>query len=524
MSHSRTATLLLILLLCTAGLGGAQEAPPGTVIHHVAAESKRYVGSPSLCVLPNGDYLASHDLFGPESNEHKRPIGRIYRSKNRGKTWKHVTDIEGFFWTSLFVHWDKVFALGTDSHHGRLVIRSSEDGGRTWTEAAVIAEGEWATAPVPIVNHEGRLWRAVEDAHTGSKWGERYRARMISAPVESDLMLAESWTVSNALPRDPEWLKGKFGGWLEGNAVVAPNGKVVGVLRVAAPKLPERAAIVRLSRDGKAATFDPAEDFVELPGGSKKFTIRKDPEGGGYWTLANIIPSRHGGQKSPASLRNTLALLHSSDLRSWTVRTILLYHPDVGRHAFQYADWHFDGDDLIAVSRTAYDDEHGGAHNAHDANYLTFHRWKDFRDLQREDDAPLLELPSASFHKTRAFAIEGPAFEVGSLANGERAFSNRKYVLENVPTKLRWKSFTRLPGGARTALEITTRRTTKVLIATAVNQEPVDMGDWKRTKMEFGYTDRGHTKFVVFERTLRKGKTLRLPRGNWTGSMLIFDD
>ncbi len=41
---------------------------------------------------------------------------------------------------------------------------------------------------------------------------------------------------------------------------------------------------------------------------------------------------------------------------------------------FQYVDWLFDGDDLIFVSRTAYN----GAHNYHDANHLTFHRVKNF--------------------------------------------------------------------------------------------------------------------------------------------------
>ena len=34
---------------------------------------------------------------------------------------------------------------------------------------------------------------------------------------------------------------------------------------------------------------------------------------------------------------------------------------------------------LSTDSRTAYDDGLGGAHNAHDANYLTFHRIADFR-------------------------------------------------------------------------------------------------------------------------------------------------
>lgn len=55
------------------------------------------------------------------------------------------------------------------------------------------------------------------------------------------------------------------------------------------------------------------------------------------------------------------------------------HHPDLEKHAFQYVDWQFDGADLVAASRTAFDDGLGGAHNQHDANYMTFHRVRAFR-------------------------------------------------------------------------------------------------------------------------------------------------
>jgi hypothetical protein len=59
----------------------------------------------------------------------------------------------------------------------------------------------------------------------------------------------------------------------------------------------------------------------------------------------------------------------------------LLHHPDTTTHGFQYVDWLIEGDDLIAACRTAFDDDLGGAHNHHDANFLTFHRWTNFREL-----------------------------------------------------------------------------------------------------------------------------------------------
>jgi hypothetical protein len=55
-------------------------------------------------------------------------------------------------------------------------------------------------------------------------------------------------------------------------------------------------------------------------------------------------------------------------------------------------DWQIDGEDIIAVSRTAFDDGQGGAHSGHDANFLTFHRFKSFRNLTMKDSARQDEL------------------------------------------------------------------------------------------------------------------------------------
>jgi hypothetical protein len=52
-------------------------------------------------------------------------------------------------------------------------------------------------------------------------------------------------------------------------------------------------------------------------------------------------------------------------------------------------DWLFDGADIAAVCRTAYDDQTGGAANFHDANFLTFHRFANFRRLTMADSVPV---------------------------------------------------------------------------------------------------------------------------------------
>jgi len=520
--NARLLATLAALLTVSLHAAPQPAPPPGKVIHHSPAATGLYIGSPSIVILKDGTYLASHDLFGPASMEHERAIGRLYKSNDRGESWQHLVDFNGFFWQGLFTHQGGTYLLGTDKHHGNVVIRRSADGGGTWTEPAIIAEGEWHTAPMPVIVHKGRLWRAIEDAHTSGKWGERYRARMMSAPVDADLLDAGSWTISDALARDPAWLDGDFSAWLEGNAVVDPEGNLVNILRVDNSKLPEKAAIVRISADGRFASFDPARDLIDLPGGAKKFTIRKDPEGAGYWTLATIVTDRHAGKGRPAGIRNTLALLHSKDLLAWEIRSILLYHPETADHGFQYVDWQFDGDDLIAASRTAWDDARGGARNNHDANFLTFHRWENFRKLSRSDDVPMPEFIPIH-HETAELKIAGSSYHIGKLHNGGQAFSNRDYRWHDLPASVAGKSFTRLNGGGRSVLEVTAKLDTLLRIATATDQEAVDLDGWLALGEGFHYDDPGRTRVHLFTRELGEGQTLRLPAGNWTGSILILD-
>ena len=176
------------------------------------------------------------------------------------------------------------------------------------------------------------------------------------------------------------YLDGNFAGWLEGNVVVDPNGQIVNILRTDYRKNgDEKASIISISDDGKVASFNPATGFINYPGGCKKFTIRYDSVSELYWTLSNYVPLLDKGY-NPERTRNTQALMCSRDLKKWVVKAIVLHHADREKHGFQYVDFQFDGDDIVFVSRTAYDDTSGGANNQHNANYLTFHRIIKFRD------------------------------------------------------------------------------------------------------------------------------------------------
>ncbi|HVY69908.1 MAG TPA: sialidase family protein [Verrucomicrobiae bacterium] len=377
------AQFCLLFFLATGANRVAAETVPGVVIHHQPAAAQIYLGSPSLAVLANGRYVASHDFFGPGSNNDRTAV---YDSADRGATWRRLTEIQGQWWSTLFTHRGALYLIGTSRQDGYCVIRRSTDGGQNWTEPAdakhglLLGDAKYHCAPVPVVEHNGRLWRAMEDVMGPGGWGSNFRSFMMSVPVEADLLDAGQWTFSNRLGRDPQWLDGKFGGWLEGNAVITPEGRVVNILRADYRAGNEKAAMIQISEDGRVASFDPVTGFIDFPGGCKKFTIRRDPKGA-YWSLANFVPEgeRRG---NPERTRNTLALIRSTDLKKWEVRAILLHHGDPARFGFQYVDWQFEGNDIIAVVRTAFDDDTGGAHNQHDANFITFQRFQNFRSLQ----------------------------------------------------------------------------------------------------------------------------------------------
>ncbi len=362
-----TGTLLLAPRLEQAAEPAqAVPVPPGVVVDYSPAASRAYVGSPSLVILPNGDYLASHDLFGAGTTSDQT---RLFVSHDKGQTWVHQADISGAFWSALFVNAGQVYLMGTSREFGDVVIRRSGDGGRTWTTPADAASGlltsggKFHCAPGPVVVHGERIWRAMEHLTPGVK-GRHFLAFVLSAPLNADLLQASSWTSSRPLDFHPNW---PGDNWLEGNAVETPQNTLVDILRTGLSH-GDRAAIVHVSEDGLSAAFDPAADLIDFPGGNTKFTIRYDPVSRRYWSLVNP-------QKNPPAQRNILALTSSPDLRHWTIASVILQNSDTEKTAFQYVDWQFDGSDIIAVSRTAF----GGAHTYHDANFLTFHRIANFR-------------------------------------------------------------------------------------------------------------------------------------------------
>jgi hypothetical protein len=354
-----------------------------------------YLGSPSLVRLPEGALLASHDYFGPGCPKNSNGEGcltTIHRSDNNGESWRELTHICGAFWSSLFVHEGAVYLLGTSARYGAIVIRQSLDGGYTWTHPLDADSGllfpngpypappHYHCAPTPVLQIGGRLYRAFE-VNPSRRWPAGFQAIVISCADTADLLKAKSWTMSKPLAYEQEWLpnpKASNSGWLEGNIVAGPDGHIWNLLRMNGEHVVETAALVSVEDEGRKLSFSPS-NFVHMPGGACKFTVRRDSVTRLYWAITNpnvdpIFPKQ----------RNVLGVVVSPDLRNWHYVCTLM-QDDTGltpeqsaaQTGFQYVDWQFDGDDIIYVVRVAY----RGAHNYHDANRIVFARIHNFRSL-----------------------------------------------------------------------------------------------------------------------------------------------
>ena len=75
-----------------------------------------------------------------------------------------------------------------------------------------------------------------------------------------------------------------------------------------------------------------------------------------------------------------------------------------------------------AARRTACDDGLGGAHNQHDANFITFHRIAGFRDLTMEDSAPVERIEETTV-EADDFTAVGYGFEKAPFGEGAEAFA-----------------------------------------------------------------------------------------------------
>ncbi|MDP4583661.1 MAG: glycoside hydrolase, partial [Verrucomicrobiales bacterium] len=294
----------------------------------------------------------------------------------RGQSWELITVMRDMKRGSLFVQGDDVYLFGFRAARGDLLLRRSRDGGLSWSEPhdesdGLLRRGTFGGTPNRPVIHDGRIWLAVSGR------------RVMSAPVESDLLRADSWTLSSRADTS----RGPFGKnavITEAQIVASPETGVVVM-----PKIGGEAytALLRAGKDPRKLRDPQAEDWVSFPGGEKKFAAGFDHVTASFFALSNpVLPAYEDSGWPPEMIRNAAALLVSQDLREWRVATIFLETPQVDYEAFQYLSYDIDGDDLIIASRTAFTIGDGKPPRGHDSNLTTFHRIENFRRYLAPDD------------------------------------------------------------------------------------------------------------------------------------------
>ena len=352
---------------------------PGKVINYLHPEdpayafSGRYLCSPSILRLPSGRILASMDVHAGDTPQN---LTLIFYSEDDGESWHYLTELFPCFWGKMFLADGKLYMLGCSNEYGDLLIGRSDDEGATWTMPTVLFRGAahinecgLHRAPMPVEISHGRI---MTDIQYGAWRKKNMTDGIVSAPIGCDLLDASNWTCSEFWdvhnhPDDP-LIDGVIGG-IEGNVVTGPDGEVYDILRYA---------------DGKSLKlrFDPENPeaemtfagLIDIPTTTSKCNILYDRQSGLYYALVSFL------KEEPKTLRNLLSLVVSPDLEEWRLVKHLLdwSEDDPQKIAFQYVDFCFDGDDILYQSRTAFNE----ANSFHNNNYSTFHRIKNFREIE----------------------------------------------------------------------------------------------------------------------------------------------
>ncbi|WP_445733032.1 sialidase family protein [Mariniflexile sp.] len=300
--------------------------------------NRSYTYDPDLIVLPNGNYIAG------EKN-------RRYVSSDKGATWTQISTSYAIEHASSFYHDGAIYIIGDEAgnNNGRGAINKSTDGGYTWSTPTILLDN-FRNSPSHVEIAQDRIWIAYENLPNP------HTVNFLSASVNSDLMDANNWVTTTR--------QDARGTGNETDMVLGRNG-----WPIAMPKVGP--AVRALSA---AQAISESNDTFTLPGSGSKYTAKYDPVSDKYWALTSI------GDLT-ATNRVGITLYSSTDLKTWKKEKLVLEGKSSWMHGFNYPSMQFDGDDIIFVLRTAWENERGQAQRWHDADMFTFHRVRNFRDI-----------------------------------------------------------------------------------------------------------------------------------------------
>lgn len=361
--------------------------PDAVVVDYLHPDDKIYdfsgraLGAPSLVRLPSGTLLAADCVFCDRTVWPSLPnLSRLFRSNDEGQTWTYVCDLLPSFNGSLFVHRGRLYFLALDGDYCNLIIIASEDEGYSWCDPVVLFRGEsthrwgWHSSAMPPLEYDGRLYKAIEfghvaeygtnkDAapegawhHNGLYFDLAHRLGVLSIGEGDDLLVAENWRMTELY--DPKEIDPYQ--CIEGN-IVERKGVLFNILRTMRTGISLQMTVAPHPEQ----IMDSPVMLTEFPlSAVSKFEIKKDPQSGVYIALGNDSQYK----------RKRLVMAVSNDLNAWRI----VYEIADARgteDAYSYPDFIFSGEDILLLSRTAYN----GAKNNHDTNMITFHKIKNFR-------------------------------------------------------------------------------------------------------------------------------------------------
>lgn len=337
---------------------------PGKVINYLHPADKQYkhfgrfLASPSLVRLQNGDLLASMDVFALGQAMNRT---MIFRSRDDGEKWEYVTDVYPAFWGTLFLNNDNVYLVCTSGEYGDMQILESCDNGESWHGIVLdrgvgVALVGYHRAPTPVVRHNGRIWISME---YGSWDIGKFMPMVWSIDEKDDLMVASNWKRSKMFD-STQSLEGvddnRRGVMIEGNLVLDNEGRLLNILRHSKEK-----AVVLLVDDK-----DPEGELKYICAlnaeiAFSKFYIQKHNDV--YYAVGNRSP-----------YRNEILLCTSENCLDWTCSKVLLDYSEQPAASFgiQYPYYFIEGDTIYLALRTAA----CGAENYHNSNAITFHKFK----------------------------------------------------------------------------------------------------------------------------------------------------
>jgi hypothetical protein len=431
-THAITRTRVPFLFVAALGLGSSLALPVETraaaqplaqtysaVWHN--PDSEQYVEGCGLVRLDAGTFVAvvpvvprlkwSEERRATQSRTH------VVRSTDKGVTWKPVAELpyySGIPWT----HAGKLYLFvnkgGTTYRNDDLLLLRSDDGGVNWSAPVTLFKGHYWNCHTGIVIRNQRIYAATDNLGLGTSYGSTVDSSknvargscVVSGDLSRDPMDPAAWRISNTVPLTPippAFANPKFSKSTNGDLYLEPNViEMNGRIRVLATVKPSRqttaniGVVLDLAENGNDLELKFTQYFA-MPGGQLKYCVIWDDVSKMFWATSNLVVDSQGefdwwakGSErgnfwgTGGNDRRTLMLHYSLDGLNWFQAGCIAQARQISQ-SFMYARPVVDGDDLVLISRSSV-----AAPNQHDADYATFHRVRNFRELalQLVPDAP----------------------------------------------------------------------------------------------------------------------------------------